>query len=128
MARQRRAGQTVDDAAPDVERAAEAGMIAEPPAEGWDGPRAVRYTMPLKLSAPDNDLDDPDLPYWLALNRVRGIVPPRFRPLPAPFAPPKAEWAATSAGGRAPGLATRPPSASDRQPPPLAPKPTRDRP
>ena len=81
MARQRRAGQAVEDAAPDVERAAEAGMIAEPPAEGWDGPRAVRYTMPLKLSVPDNDLDDPDLPYWLALNRVRGIGPARFRAL-----------------------------------------------
>jgi hypothetical protein len=76
MARQRRAGQAVENATPDVERAAEASMIAEPPAEGWDGPRAVRYTMPLKLSAPDNDLDDPDL---LALNRVRGIGPARFR-------------------------------------------------
>src|SRR5258708_24315971 len=101
MARQRRAGQAVEDAAPDVERAAEAGMIAEPPAEGWDGPRAVRYTMPLKLSVPDNDLDDPDLPYWLALNRVRGIGPARALALPDAFGTadaalcgPAAGWAA----------------------------------
>src|SRR5260221_11312292 len=115
MARQRRAGQTVDDAAPDVERAAEAGMIAEPPAEGWDGPRAVRYTMPLKLSAPDNDLDDPDLPYWLALNRVRGIGPAQFRALLYAFGTAEAAWCGTVAGWRAAGLDTRKASAFERQ-------------
>ena len=115
MARQRRAGQAVEDAAPNMERAAEAGMIAEPPAEGWDGPRAVRYTMPLKLSAPDNDLDDPDLPYWLALNRVRGIGPARFRALLDAFGTAEAAWCGTVAGWRAAGLDTRTASAFERQ-------------
>src|SRR5260221_573354 len=115
MARQRRAGQTVDDAAPDVERAAEAGMIAEPPAEGWHGPRAVSYTMPFKLSAPDNDLDDPDLPYWLALNRVRGIGPAQFRALLDAFGTAEAAWCGTVAGWRAAGLDTRTASAFERQ-------------
>src|SRR5258708_9395687 len=114
MARQRRAGQAVEDAAPDVERAAEAGMIAEPPAEGWDGPRAVRYTMPLKLSVPDNDLDDPDLPYWLALNRVRGIGPARFRALLDAFGTAEAAWCGTVAGWRAAGLDTRTATAFER--------------
>jgi DNA processing protein len=115
MARQRRAGQAVEDAAPDVERAEEVGMIAEPPAEGWDGPRAVRYTMPLKLSAPDNDLDDPDLPYWLALNRVRGIGPARFRALLDAFGTAEAAWCGTVAGWRAAGLDSRTASAFERQ-------------
>src|SRR5258706_2492147 len=115
MARQRRAGEGVEDAGPDVERAAEGGRIAEPPAEGWDGPRAVRYTMPLKLSAPDNDLDDPDLPYWLALNRVRGIGPARFRALLDAFGTAEAAWCGTVAGWRAAGLDTRTASAFERQ-------------
>jgi hypothetical protein len=115
MARQRRAGQAVENATPNVERAAEAGMIAEPPAEGWDGPRAMRYTMPFKLSAPDNDLDDPDLPYWLALNRVRGIGPARFRLLLDAFGTAEAAWCGTVAGWQAAGLDTQTASAFERQ-------------
>ena len=52
--------------------------IAEPP-EGWDGPRAVAYTAPQALPDPAHDLSDPDLPYWLALSRVKGIGPARFK-------------------------------------------------
>src|SRR5260370_33521780 len=115
MARQRQAGQAVEDVTPDVESAAKAGVIAEPPAEGWDGPRAVRYTMPLKLSAPDNDVDDPDLPYWLALNRVRGNGPALFGALLDAFGTAEAAGGGTVAGWKAAGLDARTATAFGRQ-------------
>ena len=42
-------------------------------------PPAIAYQPADAASAPETALDDPDLPYWLALNRVRGIGPARFR-------------------------------------------------
>ncbi len=42
-------------------------------------PPAIPYIAPDDLPVPGDDLSDPDLPYWLALNRVKGIGPARFR-------------------------------------------------
>jgi len=42
-------------------------------------PPAISYIAPDDLPIPGDDLSDPDLPYWLALNRVKGIGPARFR-------------------------------------------------
>ena len=51
----------------------------EPPADGWIAPRAVAYISPSSLPEPRYDLSDPDLPYWLAVNRIKGVGPARFK-------------------------------------------------
>ncbi len=81
-------------------------QIAEPPADGW-APRAVRYTMPLDTPLPAGMLDDPDLPYWLALNRVKGIGPARFRLLLDAFGSAEAIWRASPAAWQDAGLDAR---------------------
>jgi DNA processing protein len=47
-------------------------------------------SIPLEDASPD--YSDPDLPYWLALNRVRGIGPARFRLLLDAFGSAQAAW------------------------------------
>ncbi|HEX5440744.1 MAG TPA: hypothetical protein VFW76_07660, partial [Ktedonobacterales bacterium] len=61
-----------DDEAEEADKAGDDDATRKsgiPPAIGYQSASA----------APETALDDPDLPYWLALNRVRGIGPARFR-------------------------------------------------
>lgn len=85
-----------DDAARDM---ASAGMPAIPP--------AVAYTRPEAIGELQGDLSDPDLPYWLALNRVKGIGPARFRLLLEAFGTAEEAWKASPAAWQAAGLDAR---------------------
>lgn len=89
--------------------------IAEAPGEGWRGPRAIAYTAAEAISAPTSDLSDPDLPYWLALNRVKGIGPARFRLLLDAFGSAEAVWRGEPAAWQAAGLDARTMAAFARQ-------------
>ncbi|MFI5277636.1 MAG: hypothetical protein ACHQ1E_10230, partial [Ktedonobacterales bacterium] len=56
-----------------------AAMTGELP--GWAPPPAQPYLAPALAPDPMRSpaaMDDPDLPWWLALNRVKGIGPARF--------------------------------------------------
>ncbi len=89
--------------------------IAEPPADGWAGPRAVSYTPPGDAPSPVGRLDDPDLAYWLAFNRVKGIGPARFRLLLEAFGSAEAAWTADARAWQAAGLDTRSTASLERQ-------------
>lgn len=82
-------------------------LIADAPGDGWTAPRAVAYTTPQALPTPQQDLDDPDLPYWLALNRVKGIGPARFKLLLDAFGTAEAAWRGSINAWQAAGLDTR---------------------
>ncbi len=60
-------------------------------------------------------MDDPDLPYWLALNRVKGSGPARFTLLLDTFGSVRAAWEATPADWRHAGLDERTTTALERQ-------------
>ena len=90
-------------------------LIAEPAGESWTPPRAVSYPAPLAAPTPQSDLDDPDLPYWLALNRVKGIVPARFRLLLDAFGSAEAAWTESVAAWQAAGLDARTAATFDQQ-------------
>jgi DNA processing protein len=77
-------------------------------------PPAVPYIAPDDLPVPGDDLSDPDLPYWLALNRVKGIGPARFRLLDA-FGSAAEAWEAGPHAWRAAGLDARTTEALERQ-------------
>lgn len=81
--------------------------IAEAPGDGWAAPRAVSYTAPQAVPAPTQNLDDPDLPYWLALNRVKGIGPARFKRLLDAFGSAEAAWRGSISAWQAAGIDTR---------------------
>src|SRR5690242_9657021 len=68
-------------------------------------PPAIAYQS--AATAPETALDDPDLPYWLALNRVRGIGPARFRLLLEGFGSARGVWKAGPADWQAAGLDAR---------------------
>lgn len=78
-------------------------------------PPAISYQPTDGANAPDTALDDPDLPYWLALNRVRGIGPARFRLLLERFGSARDAWEATPAGWQAAGLDSRTVAALEKQ-------------
>ncbi len=82
-------------------------LIADAPGDGWTAPRAVAYAPPQAIPAPTQNLDDPDLPYWLALNRVKGIGPARFKLLLDAFGSAEAAWHGSIAAWQAAGLDTR---------------------
>lgn len=82
-------------------------LIADAPADGWTAPRAVAYTAPQDIPAPSQNLDDPDLPFWLALNRVKGIGPARFKLLLDAFGSAEAAWRGSTTSWLAAGLDTR---------------------
>ncbi|MGZ3714977.1 MAG: hypothetical protein ACXVA4_06130, partial [Ktedonobacterales bacterium] len=84
-----------DEATPHANSQQTQLLIADAPGDGWTAPRAVAYTAPQALPAPAQDLDDPDLPYWLALNRVKGIGPARFKLLLDAFGTAEAAWRGT---------------------------------
>ncbi len=82
-------------------------LIADAPGDGWTAPRAIAYAPPQSVPAPTQNLDDPDLPYWLALNRVKGIGPARFKLLLDAFGSAEAAWHGSIAAWQAAGLDTR---------------------
>jgi DNA processing protein len=84
-------------------------------------PPAVPYIAPDDLPVPSDDLSDPDLPYWLALNRVKGIGPARFRLLLDAFGSAAEAWSADPHAWRAAGLDTRTTEALERQRPTIVP-------
>jgi DNA processing protein len=59
--------------------------------------------------------DDPDLPWWLALNRVRGVGPARFRLLVEYFGSAREAWEAEASDWRAMGMDERTSAAFARQ-------------
>ncbi|HLZ23596.1 MAG TPA: DNA-processing protein DprA [Ktedonobacterales bacterium] len=81
--------------------------IAEPPSNRWDGPRAVPYAQADAVDGMEWPDDDPDLPFWLALHRVKGIGPARFNLLLDAFGTAEAVWQSGSNGWLAAGLDTR---------------------
>jgi hypothetical protein len=84
-------------------------------------PPAVPYIAPDDLRVPGDDLSDPDLPYWLALNRVKGIGPARLRLLLNAFGSAAEAWSADPHAWRAAGLDTRTTEALERQRPTIVP-------
>src|SRR5579884_1264061 len=89
--------------------------IAEGRADGWAPPRAVAYAAPPAVPESQYALDDPDLPYWLAVSRVKGIGPARFKLLLDAFGSAEAAWAATPAAWQAAGLDARTSAAFEQQ-------------
>ena len=81
-------------------------------------PPAIVYT-PVEriaaLPAPQYDLSDPDLPFWLAFNRAKGIGPARFKLLYEAFGDARTAWAATVADWQAAGLDARTTLALEQQ-------------
>lgn len=91
---------------------------AAPPAAGWTPPLAQPYLSPALAPdpmRPSAAMDDPDLPWWLALNRIKGIGPARFTLLLDAFGSARAAWEAASADLRQAGLDERTTSAFERQ-------------
>lgn len=115
-----------DDAAPVAQSLfpdePSAAPSPEPPmpqaSDGWSPPPALAYLAP-ELAPdrmrPSGALDDPDLPYWLALNRVKGIGPARFTLLLDACGSARAAWEATPGDWRAAGLDERTANAFERQ-------------
>ena len=78
-------------------------------------PPAIAYLPAEAVAAPETALDDPDLPYWLALNRVKGIGPARFRLLLESFGSARGAWEAYPSDWQAAGLDARTTTALERQ-------------
>ncbi len=78
-------------------------------------PPAIAYQPADAANAPTTALDDPDLPYWLALNRVKGIGPARFRLLLEAFGSARGAWEATPSGWQAAGLDARSVASLEKQ-------------
>lgn len=113
-------GETSIEEKPSDTEAAHTGAvhaIAEPPGERWDGPRAVSYVEldAASVSELGDGNDDPDLPFWLALHRVKGIGPARFNLLLDAFGTAEAVWRAGSADWQAVGLDVRTTAAFEAQ-------------
>lgn len=70
-------------------------------------PPPISYQPVDAAVAPETALNDPDLPYWLALNRVRGIGPARFRLLLEGFGSARGVWQASPSDWQATGLDAR---------------------
>lgn len=117
-----------DDAAPSAEplfpddalepAAPAEAPVATSPATDWTPPPAQPYLAPALAPdpmRPSAAMDDPDLPWWLALNRIKGIGPARFTLLFDAFGSARAAWEAASADLRQAGLDERTTSAFERQ-------------
>ena len=88
-------------------------LIAESPDRNI--PPAVSYAAPEQLPTADSAFDDPEFPYWVALNRVKGIGPVRFRALLEAFGSAEMAWRASLAELLAAGLDNRTATAFDEQ-------------
>ncbi len=78
-------------------------------------PPAIAYQTPSAAQAPETALGDPDLPYWLALNRVRGIGPARFQLLLEGFGSARGAWEVGPLDWQAAGLDARSVAALEQQ-------------
>jgi len=87
--------------------------IAEEP-DAWM-PRAVAYAPPDDIPPAPLDLADADLPYWVALNRVKGIGPARFALLLSAFGTAEAVWTSEPRAWLAAGLDARTMASFDEQ-------------
>lgn len=92
-----------------------ASTLAEAGEGASFAPRAVAYAQPSTAPDPQGDFADPDLPYWVALNRVKGIGPARFKLLVDAFGTAEAAWAASAAGWQEAGLDARTAASFDQQ-------------
>lgn len=101
-------------------------VIAEPPGDGWKPPRAIEYVQPDELPSLSSD-DDPDLPYWLALSRVKGIGPARFRSLLDAFGTAESAWAADAGAWQRAGLDARTVASFEQQRRHIVPEAERER-
>src|SRR5574340_715765 len=102
-----------DDAATvageDPQRGAATGNL-DTDASAWAPPPAQPYLAPELAPEPMGAADapaDPDLPWWLALNRIKGIGPARFTLLLDAFGSARAAWEAAPAEWRRAGLDER---------------------
>jgi len=102
---------TTDEADGQVD--GEADHVAPNGASGI--PPAIAYQPTSAAAAPETALEDPDLPFWLALNRVRGIGPARFRLLLEGFGSARGAWEATPADWQAVGLDARTTTSLEKQ-------------
>lgn len=91
------------------------GAIAEASEGGWVAPRAVAYTHPTTLPDPHGDFADPDLPYWVALNRIKGVGPARFKLLLDAFGTAERVWEASPNAWQDAGLDVRTASSFEQQ-------------
>ena len=78
-------------------------------------PPAIAYLAPEAAPMPVGLTDDPDLPYWLALNQVKGIGPARFRLLLDAFGTAEMAWRADARDWREAGLDARTLASLERQ-------------
>src|SRR5260370_20691971 len=110
----------------DPEQVALPGAAGPPPAaleesasdDAWRPPLAVPYVEAGALVAPttgDAEASDPDLPYWLAFNRVKGIGPARFALLLGAVVTARARSEASPADWAAAGIAERTAAPAARQ-------------
>jgi len=103
-----------DEIGASEDEADEANKAGDDSGIGKSGiPPAIAYQS--ASAAPETALDDPDLPYWLALNRVRGIGPARFRLLLEGFGSARGAWEAGSTDWQAAGLDSRSVAALEQQ-------------
>lgn len=96
----------------------------------WRPPAAIPYLDPAAATGIEDssgETDDPDLPYWLAFNRVKGIGPARFALLIGAFETARAAWEADPKDWRAAGLDERTATALTRQRQHIVPEDERDR-
>ncbi len=90
-------------------------------------PPAIAYADPAQAPEGMGSLDDPDLPYWLALNRIKGIGPARFRLLLEAFGSAEAAWQADMGAWQAAGIDARTAEAFVRQRTRISPDAERER-
>ena len=103
-----------DEIGASEDEADEANKAGDAGGTGKSGiPPAIAYQS--ASAAPETALDDPDLPYWLALNRVRGIGPARFRLLLEGFGSARGAWEAGPTDWQAAGLDSRSVAALEQQ-------------
>ncbi len=104
--------------------AADVALVDEVNAGTWRIPPARPYLDPAWAPEPmtagvadgfDGANVDADLPWWLALNRVKGVGPARFRLLLDAFGSARAAWEAAPADWRAVGMDERTAAAFGRQ-------------
>jgi DNA processing protein len=97
------------------------------PLDEWRPPPAVSYASPDATAAPTGSFDDPDMPYWLALNRIRGIGPARFRLLLENYGSAERVWRDGARGWQAAGLDARTTASFESQRRRIAPEAELDR-
>jgi len=109
---------SVDVTTPQFGAASPASGPLAAPTGKRGAPPAIVYTPAERIAAlpaPQYDLSDADLPFWLALNQAKGIGPARFKLLYEAFGDARTAWAATVADWQAAGLDARTALALEQQ-------------